>query len=168
MTGPGDAGVDFVWDDARGKFVIMGDPGTTCGECRTEPFSDPLPTSDLPIPDPPISDPPLITDPLGSNTSSVPFAYTNLTWLRGSGNVDGANEGGGCETRDGGRERETPTEDPGRDSGRDRIGSEGERLGDSPTTPTWEAPGGLGESSGGVGDEFRDEGCILFAKKNFP
>lgn len=139
--GPGDAGVDFVGDAARGKCVIIGDPGTTCGEYRTEPFSDPLPTSDfptsdLPIPDPPISDPPLITDPLGSNTSSVPFAYTNLTWLRGSGKVDGADEGGGCEMRDGGRERETPTEDPGRDSGRDRIGSEGERQGDSPSTPT--------------------------------
>lgn len=32
-----------------------------------------------------------------------------------------------------------------------------------------EIPGSLGESNGGgVGDEFRDEVWILFAKKNFP
>lgn len=34
--------------------------------------------------------------------------------------------------------------------------------------PIGEALGGRGESCGGVGDEFRDEGCMLFAKKNFP
>lgn len=160
VTGPGDVGDDgFVGSVVSGKCVILGEPGTTCGECRMELFSDPRLISDFPI-----SDPPPITDPLGSNTSSVPFAYTNLTWLRGSGKVDGANEGGGCKTR----ARVTPTEDPGRDSGRDRIGSDGERLGDSPSMPIGEAPGGRGESSGGVGDEFRDEGCMLFAKKNFP
>lgn len=160
VTGLGDVGEDgFVGSVVSGKCVILGEPGTTCGECRMEPFSDPRLISDFPI-----SDPPPITDPLGSNTSSVPFAYTNLTWLRGSGKVDGANEGGGCKTRG----RVTPTEEPGRDSGRDRIGSDGERLGDSPSMPIGEAPGGRGESSGGVGDEFRDEGCMLFAKKNFP
>lgn len=164
MAGPGDVGDDgFVGGAVSGKCAILGDPGAPCGECRTDPFSDPLPTSDLPI-----SDPPPITDPRGSSTSSVPFAYTNLTWLRGSGNIDGAGEGGGCETREDGRDRGAPTVEPGRDSGRDKIGSDGERLGDSPSMPIGEAPGGRGEGSGGVGDEFRDEGCILFAKKNFP
>lgn len=91
VTGPGDVGDDgFVGGVVRGKCVIMGEPGATNGECRMEPFSDPLLISDFAI-----SDPPLITDPLGSSTSSAPFAYTNLTWPRGSGKVDGANVGGG-------------------------------------------------------------------------
>lgn len=71
VTGFGDVAGDddFVEDAVNGKWVAFGDPGVTCGEGRTELISDPLP----------ISDPPPITDPLGSSTSSVPFAYTNLT-----------------------------------------------------------------------------------------